>query len=632
MTEKQHSHGKAAPHSGARRAHPAGRGHAGHRGFRSGQRPSAARAANNPKPVQPKPLLIPASGITPPSPDAARITFTRNAPPVKVYALGGLEEIGRNCTVFECGDDIVIIDIGLMFPEEGMPGIDYIIPNMASLAGKEKNIRGIILTHGHMDHIGGLPLVINKLGNPPIYTAPLTAGIVRKRQEEFSDAKNLRIQMVTGDTKVALGRWFVFEPFHVNHNISDAFGVALHSPHGTLIYTGDFKFDFSPANEEPADLTRIAIFGSKNVLAMFSDSTNAESPGHQISERQVGNEIERIIANAKGRLIIGTFSSMLTRVQQIITYCEKHGKKILVEGRSMNANIELAHSLGYMKIKPGTIIEEADSHRVPDDKLVVICTGSQGEKNAVLMRIANSEHRFLQIKPGDGVLFSSSVIPGNERTVQRLKDTLIRQGAKVYHYANLDVHAGGHAKQEDLKLMLRLVKPKYLIPIHGNRFLLEAHAQIGRDIGMPDQNIFVAENGQIMEFSGGEGRLTNERVVTDYVMVDGLGVGDVSHVVLRDRVALAEDGIFVIIATIDKKTGALVGSPDIISRGFVYMRENKELIELARAKAKNILKDTDNRSPAFEDHLKNKLRNDMGQFLYNATQRRPMILPVIIEV
>ncbi len=554
------------------------------------------------------------------------------APKLKVYALGGLEEIGRNCTVLECGADIVIIDIGLMFPEEGMPGIDYIIPNFASLKGKEQNIRGVIITHGHMDHIGGVPLTIGRLGFPVIYTAPLTAGIIRKRQEEFGNVKQLKIQLVNDSSKIALGRHFVFEPFHVNHNISDAFGAAIHTPYGTIIYTGDFKFDFTPINDEPADLTHIAMFGARGVLAMMSDSTNAESPGHQISERQVGIELERIIQNAKGRLIIGTFSSLLTRAQQIITLAEKYGRKVLIEGRSMNNNIELAHSMGYLNIRPGTIVEEDSFHRVPDEKLIVLCTGAQGEKNAVLMRIANHEHRYLHVKPGDGIVFSSSVIPGNERTVQSLKDTLVRQGATVYHYQNLDVHAGGHAKQEDLKLMLRLVKPRFFMPIHGNRFLLEAHARLAEEVGIPRSNIFVADNGQVIEYDQKGGRMTDEHLLTDHVMVDGLGVGDVSQVVIRDRVMLAEDGIFVVIATVDQKTGALVGSPDIISRGFVYMRENKELIEKARARVKKILKDTDPKSPAFEDHLKNKIRNDIGQFLFTAIKRRPMILPVIIEV
>jgi len=561
-----------------------------------------------------------------------QLTAPKNTPKMRVYALGGLEEIGRNCTVFECGNDIVIIDIGLMFPEEGMPGIDYIIPNISSLKGKQKNIRGIIITHGHMDHVGGIPLVIDQLGYPVIYTAPLTAGIIRKRQEEFGNVKKLRIQNVDANSKIQLGKHFRFEPFHVNHNISDAFGSALHTPYGTIIYTGDFKFDFTPVNDDPADLTHVAQFGAKGVLAMMSDSTNAESPGHQISEKQVGQELERIFRVAKGRIIVGTFSSLLTRVQQLITLAEKYGRKIRIEGRSMHTNVELAHSMGYMHIKQGTLIEDDALKGMPDDKVVIVCTGAQGEKNAALMRIANNEHRHVSIKQGDSIIFSSSVIPGNERTVQSLKDTLVRQGAKVFHYQNLDVHAGGHAKQEDLKLMIRLIQPKYFIPIHGNRFLLEAHATLAEDVGIPHRNIFVADNGQIMEFDNQGAKLTKDYVNTDYVMVDGLGVGDVSQVVLRDRVMLAEDGIFVVIATIDQKTGALVGSPDIISRGFVYMKENKELIEKARSRVREILKDTDSRSPAFEDHLKNKIRNEIGSFLFKATKRRPMVLPVIIEV
>ena len=560
------------------------------------------------------------------------MTAPPGTPKLKVYALGGLEEIGRNCTVLECGEDIVIVDMGLMFPEEGMPGIDYVIPNVTSLRGREKDIRGLIVTHGHMDHIGAIPLVISRLGFPMIYTAPLTAGIIKKRQEEFGNVNNLKIQLVNADSKIALGKHFVFEPFHVNHNISDAFGAALHTPYGTVLVTGDFKFDFTPVNDEPADLTHIAMFGMRGSLLLMSDSTNAESPGHQISEKSVSEEMERIFQNHKGRLIIGTFSSLLTRVQQIIWLCEKYGKRLMIEGRSMNNNVELAHSMGYMHIKPGTIVEEGEYSRIPDDKLVVVCTGAQGEKNAALMRIASGEHRFLTIKPGDGLVFSSSVIPGNECTVQSLKDALVRQGAKVFHYKNLDVHAGGHAKQEDLKLMMRLTKPKYLMPIHGNRFLLEAHAELGQEVGLPRENIFVVDNGQVVEFDTDGGRVTKERVLTDYVMVDGLGVGDVSEVVLRDRVALAEDGVFVVIATVQKKTGELVGSPDIISRGFVYMRENKELIERARAHVKKLLKDKDPRSGAFDEHLRNKIRNDMGAFLFHATKRRPMVLPVIIEV
>lgn len=551
---------------------------------------------------------------------------------LKIYALGGLEEIGRNMTVFECGDDIVLVDMGLQFPEEGMPGIDYIIPNVACLKGKEKNIRGVIITHGHYDHIGAVPHLMGKLGNPIIYTAALTAGIIKKRQEEYHDAPPLRIVLINDKTRLPLGKNFVFEPFHDNHNIFDAFGVALTTPYGIVIHTGDFKFDYTPVNDEPADLHRIASFGTRGVLALLSDSTNAESPGHQISEKVVGDELERIIAKATGRVIIGTFASLLTRAQQILAIAEKLDRKIYFDGRSMKNNVELTHSLGYLKFKPTTIIEESDFRKYPDNKIIVVCTGAQGEKNASLMRIANKDHRFIHLKENDTVVFSSSVIPGNERTVQSLKDVIVRSGARVIHYQMMDVHAGGHAKQEDLKLMMRLVKPRFFMPVHGNRFLLQAHAELALSIGIAKENIFVADNGQIIEIDKHGGHLTKQKVVTDHVMIDGLGDGDTSQVVLRDRRMLAEDGIFVIIATIEQKTGRLIGNPDIISRGFIYLKENKELIERTRQRAKKLLHDSDPKSPAFEEYIKNKIRNDLGDFLYTHTKKRPMVLPVIIEV
>lgn len=552
---------------------------------------------------------------------------------LKVYALGGLEEIGRNCTVLECGDDIIIVDVGLQFPEEGMPGIDYIIPNIATFKGREKNIRGVIITHGHMDHVGAISHVLPKIGNPPIYTAPLTAGIIRNRHEEYTNAPKLNMVVVQhADERFHLGKNFVFEPFHINHTVSDAFGAALHTPFGTIIITGDFKFDFTPVNEEPADLNRIAIFGYKGVLALMSDSTAADLPGHQISEQVVYDEMDRMMANAKGRMIIGTFSSLLTRIQIILTLCEKYGRKVLIQGRSMQKNVDLAHELGYLLFKPGTILDENDAPNFPEDRLVVLCTGAQGEKNAMLMRIATGEHRFIHLHDNDTVVFSSSVVPGNERTVQKLKDTIVRRGALVAHYANMDIHAGGHAKQEDLKLMLRLTKPKFFIPIHGNRFMLVAHGRLAASVGVAKENIFIADNGQIMEFDLKGGRLTEERVPADHVMVDGLGVGDVSEVVLRDRMQMSEDGMLVVIATLDERTGELIGNPDIISRGFIFMKENKEIIDKTRALVRKILEASDHKSPAFDDYIKNKIRNDVGQYLFSQTKRRPMVLPVIIEV
>ncbi len=625
-----------APAGGNRPAHPAGGNRPPFRGNRPpfrGHRPAApqtvmAGSVRREMSARTVEALHGAKNAVP----TPLIDVTGNPPKLKVYALGGLEEIGRNCTVFECGDDIVIVDGGLMFPEENMPGIDYIIPNVASLKGKERNIRGIIVSHGHLDHVGGLPHILPRLGFPVIYTAPLTAGIIRNRQEEYGNANQLKIQLVEGKSRIQLGRNFVFEPFHVNHNISDAFGTALYTPYGVILGTGDFKFDFTPADGDAADLIHIAGFGAKNVLMLMSDSTNATSPGHQISEKVVGEELKRAIERAKGRVIIGTFSSMLTRMQQIFEIAEPLGKKILLQGRSLLNNVELAHKLGYMKYKQGTIVEEEEFRRLPESKAIVVCTGAQGESNASLMKIANREHRFLSIQAGDTVIFSSSVIPGNERTVQGLKDTLVRQGAKIVDNAMVDVHAGGHAKQEDLKLMLRLTKPRYLMPMHGNRFMLEAHADLAEMVGIPRQNILVADNGQIVEFDKAGGRLTAEYVPTEYVFVDGLGVGDVSEVVLRDRRELAEDGMLVVLCTIEKRTGTLTNA-EIISRGFVFQKAGGGgLMDRTVDFVKKAMRDNDPNSPAFDEYLKNKIRNEVGNFLFKETERRPMILPVIIYV
>lgn len=552
---------------------------------------------------------------------------------LKIYALGGLEEIGRNCTVFECGDDIIIVDLGFQFPEEDMHGIDYIIPNIASLEGKLHNIRALIITHGHMDHLGAIPHLLGRLGNPPLYTGKLTAGMIRKRMEEVPQAPKPNFVYVHNDgTQFKLGSKFVFEPFHVNHNISDSFGCAIGTPYGLVLHTGDFKIDFTPMNDEPADLGHIALFGARGVLALLSESTNADTPGHQVSEMQVANELENLISKAEGRLIIGTFSSMLTRVQQITYAAERHGKKIVIEGYSMKTNIEIAHELGYLKIKPGTFIDTSEMNRYPDEKIIIVCTGAQGQKNAALVKIVSNEHKSIRLKTGDTVIFSSSVIPGNERTVDTLKDTIVRQGAKVINYQMMDVHAGGHGKQEDLKLMLRLTKPKYLIPNHGTLFKRMAHRDLGVEVGLPKEHIFIPENGHIVEFDEAGGHLTKHRVNTEYVMVDGLGVGDVSNVVLRDRQLLAGDGMFVIIITMDKKTATLIGSPDIISRGFIYLKESQDILHKTRLVVSKVLSAHDPSKPLMEEYLRNKIRDEVGEFLYSQTHRRPMVLPVIIEV
>jgi ribonuclease J len=555
---------------------------------------------------------------------------------LRIMVLGGLEEVGRNMTVLEYENDIIIIDMGLQFPEENMPGIDYIIPDISYLKDKAKNIRGVVITHGHYDHIGAISHLCPALGNPTIYTAPLTAEIVKRRHEEYKIAP-LNIQKINPDTdKIQLGKFNV-EFFRVTHSIPDSFAVVATTPVGTVIHTGDFKVDFNPVNDKPMDLNKIAQIGARGVLALLSDSTDAPHSGYQLSETEITGDLEKIFLQSEGRIIIGTFASMINRMQQLLELAEKYGRKVLVEGRSMNTNLEIAQNLGIIKTKKGTIIEERDFKKLPDNKLMVIGTGAQGEENAVLMRIANADHKFLKIKEGDSFVFSSSVIPGNERTIQSLKDTIYRGGGKVFHYQNMDIHAGGHAKAEDLRLIIKLVNPKYFVPIEGNHFMLRIHGEIAENIGMPKDNVFIASNGQVMEFMKGanqketSGRLTNEKVPTEYVMVDGLGVGDVSSIVLRDRRMMADDGMFVVIATVKRRTGELVGSPDIISRGFVHMKESRKMIEDTRGLVKKTVGSTKKKN--FDPmELKNKLRDNIGQFLYKKTKRRPMVLPVVIEV
>ncbi len=550
---------------------------------------------------------------------------------LRIIVVGGNEEVGRNMTILEYGQDIIIIDLGLQFPEEDMPGIDYVIPNTSYLKGKEGNIRGVVITHGHYDHIGAIPHLIGGLGNPPIYGTPLTIGIIKKRQTDFPTAPPLNTTVVQNRQKIKLGV-FTVEFVLVSHNIPDSMGIIITTPVGKFFHTGDFKIDLDPAGDKPADMERIQQLGKENIIALLSDSTNAPVPGRQFTEKQIEGNLGEIFATVKGRFIIGTFASNLGRVQQILGLCEKYNRKIILDGYSMKTNVEIAKELGYIKTRVDSFITYEDMKKYPPERIAIVCTGAQGEGRAVLMRIANREHRFVRIEPGDTVIFSSSVVPGNERSVQRLTDVMYREGAEVINYKMMDIHAGGHAKQEDLQDMIKMVKPKYLIPIEGNHSFLHQHARTAQAIGFPRENIFIADNGQIMEFTKEAGRLTDMHVPSDYVFVDGLGVGDVSHIIIRERQQLAADGMVVVIVTIRGKTGETVGNPDIISRGFIFMRDHKELIEATRRKVKAVLKDRDSRTPAQEDYLKEKIRNDIGQFLFTRTQRRPMILPVLIEV
>lgn len=571
------------------------------------------------------PILRPQT-TPPPEPDATE--------GLKVIALGGLEEVGRNMTLFEYKGDIVIVDVGLQFPEEDMPGIDYIIPNIEYLKGKEKNIQGIIITHGHLDHIGAISHLAPKLGYPPIYATALSRGIILKRHQDFPNGGELNISTIKKTDKLILGHFNV-EFFHVNHNIPDSVGIALHTPEGLVIHTGDFKFDHSPIGDEPADLARIVQIATQanGVLLMLSDSTNAEEPGYAISEKQVQESLDEIIKQAEGRVIAATFGSLISRIQQLINIAEKYGRKLAVDGYSMRTNVEIARELGFLNVKKETLISIKEVHRYDPSKIIIACTGAQGEGEAVLMRIAHREHSHVQIQKGDSVIFSSSVVPGNERSVSALKDLLMYQGAKIFHSKLMDVHASGHAQVEDLKLMLNLVKPKYLMPIHGNHFMLRMHGEIAESLGMPSENALILANGKPVVFKDGKAYILKGRVPTNYVMVDGLGIGDVGNVVLRDRQLMAQDGIFVIIATVDTKTGKLKGNPDIISRGFVYLRESQELLMDVRRRVRKIIEGSFASNHTLNTtYLKDEMRNKTGQFLFQKTERRPMVIPVIIEV
>jgi len=550
---------------------------------------------------------------------------------LRIIPLGGLEEVGRNMTVFEYGNDIIIVDMGLQFPEEDMPGIDYIIPNTAYLKDKKEKIRGVIITHGHYDHIGAIPHSMGRLGNPPIYTTALTKGIILKRQDDFPEAPKLDIRQINKDSKIKLG-CFNIEFFHVNHNIPDGVGLVIGTPVGKIVHTGDFKFDHSPIGDEPADISRISEIANGGILALMSDSTNAEKPGHSISEKEIQDNLEIIFKESAGRIIIATFASLISRIQEVINLAEKYNRKVAVDGYSMKMNTQIAKDLGYIKAQKGTLIKINQIKDYPDKRVVVVCTGAQGEGNAVLMRIANKEHRHIQIQKNDAVTFSSSVVPGNERTVQNLKDILWRQGARVY-YQMMDIHAGGHAQVEDLKMMINLIKPKFFIPVHGNYYMLKLHGEIAESVGIDAKNILVAGNGNVISINEDSIQLSDEKVPANYVMVDGLGVGDVGQVVLRDRQTMAEEGMFVIIATIDSKTGKVHGEPDIISRGFVYLRESKELLNQTREKVKKIVeKASSDEHTVNWSYVKDNIRDKVGQFLYTKTQRRPMVLPVVIEI
>ncbi|MBI2024838.1 MAG: ribonuclease J [Candidatus Harrisonbacteria bacterium] len=552
---------------------------------------------------------------------------------LKFVPLGGLEEVGRNCAYFEYGNEIVMVDVGIQFPEEETPGIDYIIPNVSSLEKKRENIRGLILTHGHYDHIHSLPYIIEKIGNPIIYTSAFTRALVEKRFQEFRNLPKPRFQVVKNGDKLRIGEYFQAEFFDVGHTIPDSIGLILDTPVGKLVHFGDFRLE-TDINGKP-EKEHLKIFehiGKMGVHSIFLDSTNAQEEGHATSERIVEKNLEELFQKANGRIIVATFGSLVTRLAEIIKIAERLGRKIALNGRTMKDNIQIAVNMGYIKTKKDIFIqlEEVNSHK--DDKVMILTTGGQGEPNAGLTRIANGEHRYITLKRSDMVIFSSSVVPGNERSVQTLQDNIARQVDQVYNSRFLDIHASGHGPAEDLKLVIKLSKPKFVVPVHGYYFFRAASAKHAQSVGIPKENAILVDNGQVCELTKDTFQVTDKTVDASYVMVDGLGVGDVGEIVLRDRRLLAKEGMVVVITTLDRHNRRLLKNPDIISRGFIYLKENQGLLDDVRKKIRAILGRVTGHRDIEPDYLKTLFRDQLGQLLFTKTQRRPMIIPVIIEV
>lgn len=548
-----------------------------------------------------------------------------------IFALGGVGEIGKNMYVVQYGNDIVVVDAGLKFPEEDMLGIDIVIPDISYLTENRDKVRGIVLTHGHEDHIGGLPYVLKHL-NVPVYGTKLTLGLVENKLKEANLLGETKRILINEDSEIELGNSLSVSFFKTNHSIPDSVGVCIETPEGVVVHTGDFKFDHTPVNGQFADLQRMAEIGSKGVLALLSDSTNAEKPGFTPSEKNVGIVLEDIFRKASQRVVVATFASNVHRVQQVINAAEMTGRKVAVIGRSMVNVVNIASDLGYLEIPDGMIIEPEEVGKMAADRVVILCTGSQGEPMSALTRMARSTHRKVDILPGDTVIIAATPVPGNEKYVGRTIDELFRLGAEVhYSGANSGVHVSGHGSQEELKLMLNLMKPKYFIPIHGEFRMQRRHALLAEAVGVERENIFITDIGEVVEIQGGAARKAG-KVSSGNVLIDGLGVGDVGNIVLRDRKLLSQDGILVVVVTLSKQDGKIVSGPDIISRGFVYVRESEGLLDEANRIVTNTLQKLMSENVNEWASLKTNVKDSLGRFLYEQTRRRPMILPIIMEV
>ncbi len=554
--------------------------------------------------------------------------MSRKSSKLRIIPLGGLGEIGKNITLIEYKNDILIIDCGLAFPEDEMLGIDVVIPDVNYLFKNADKIRGIVLTHGHEDHIGGLPYILKKI-NVPIYGTKLTLGLVENKIKEHN-INNVKLNIVQAGDRITLGSFSV-EFIKTSHSIPDSVALAIYTPVGTIVHTGDFKIDYTPINDDIIDLHKLAEIGNKGVLVLLADSTNVERPGFTMSERTVGDTFNDIFSKAKQRIIVATFASNIHRIQQIIDSAVLFNRKVIISGRSMVNTVEVGTELGYLKVPEGTIVDINNMDNYSPSDIVVITTGSQGEPMSALTRMAFSEHRKLEIVHGDLVIISASPIPGNEKTVSRVINQLMYKGANVIYETLADVHVSGHACQEELKLMHTLVKPKFFIPIHGEYRHLKRHAELAEELGMPKENIFVAHNGSVIEFTKNTGKFAPS-VQSGNILVDGLGIGDVGNIVLRDRKHLSEDGLIVVVVTISKQDGSVIAGPDIISRGFVYVRESEDLMEESRKVAKDVLRECEKNNITDWATLKSSIRDALRGFIYEKIKRNPMILPIIMEV
>ena len=554
---------------------------------------------------------------------------------IRVIPLGGVEEVGKNMTMIEYKDDIIVIDCGFGFTDGDTPGIDYILPNTKYLEERKDKIRAMIVTHGHLDHTGGIPYIMGRIGNPPIYTRNLTALMIKKRQSEFPTAPELIFKIINKNEELTIGNMKV-KFFGVTHSIPDTAGICIRTPWGNIITPGDYKLSHENEIPEEDEEKTYSDLGKEKTLLLMTDSTNIENPGFSTPEKYVHRDLADIVKNTKGRLIIAMFSSHISRIIKVVEACENSNKKVVIEGRSMKNNIEICKEAGIANFKKDTIIPAAEMHNYPPDRIVILSTGGQGEEFSALSRMTAKNYKNVQLTENDTVVLSASIIPGNEKAVQKLKDNLARHGIKILHYRTSEVflHSTGHGNRGEIEWLHKKLKPKFFIPIHGNHYMLRLHAQLAMSLGMPKENVAVPDNGSVIEIENGEKLIVRkEKAPSSPLMVDGFAVGDMQEVVLRDRQLLSEDGMFVIIASVNSQTGKLKKSPDIISRGFVYLRENQELLRQARNIIKKTIEDnTAGQHPINFDFIKDALTDNIARFLFQKTNKRPIVIPVILAV